>query len=416
MTNVLVVGSGGREHALAWKLDQSSRVDTVYVAPGNGGTKNCVSIPADDISSLADFASDNKCFTVVGPEAPLSAGIFDLFESRGIRLFGPGREAARLESSKAWAKSFMIRHNIRTAAYGVFGDMRNALEYVEAAEYDVVVKADGLAAGKGVTVCNDKDSAYAAIRDIMQNNRFGDAGRQVVIEENLAGVEASYIAICDGTVSVPMATSRDHKRALNGDLGPNTGGMGAYSPTQVIDDDMACKIQSDIIQKTVSGMKDEGAPFSGFLYAGIMISHGEPYVLEYNVRMGDPECQPIVMRMDFDLFQYMDAAVSGNLSDMSTPRWNPGHAACVVLASRGYPGKYRTGQTIRLPPVPSHTRVFHAGTRRTGGDLQSSGGRVLGVTSLGSSLEDALSRAYNTANMVSWDDKYCRTDIGRSGI
>ena len=416
LTNILLVGSGGREHALAWKLSRSPRVGTVYVAPGNAGTENNVSIPQNDTGALADFAEANDCFTVVGPEAPLAEGIYDVFARRGLKLFGPSRDAARLEYSKAWAKSFMSRHGIPTARYQTFDNYNNARKYIESADHNVVVKADGLAAGKGVIVCPDKETAFAAIQSMMHEGRFGDAGRRVVIEENLQGAEASYIAICDGTTSIPMATSQDHKRLLDGDRGPNTGGMGAYSPADTIDDEMARKIHTDIVQKTVTAMKNEKSPFTGFLYAGIMISDGKPYVLEYNVRMGDPECQPIVMRMDFDLFEYMESAVSGSLASMGEPSWSGSYAACVVMAAKGYPDKYRIRQGIQLPQTPEHTMIFHAGTRRIGNETLTNGGRVAGVTSVGADLDAALRNAYDTVGKVSGAQLHYRTDIGRRAV
>ena len=416
MVNALVVGSGGREHALAWKMAQSDKVDMVYTAPGNGGTPNNIPIRADDIGGLADFATERDCFTVVGPEAPLAAGIVDAFADRGLGIFGPTGAAARLESSKAWAKEFMGRHDIRTARSATFEDAAEAAEYVDSVDYDVVVKADGLAAGKGVVVCGNAREAKDAISSMMEQDRFGEAGRRVVIEERLIGSEASYIAMCDGKTAVPMATSQDHKRAYDNDEGPNTGGMGAYSPAPHVDGEFAEKIQSEIIERTVAGMRDEGSPVSGFLYAGIMISDGVPHVLEYNVRMGDPECQPIVARMDFDLYEYAAAAASGGLAGMPPPRWKSGHAVCVVLAAKGYPGPYSKGQPIAMPDTEQHTVAFHAGTARRNGRLLSDGGRVLGITSLGGTLRQAVRRAYRAADAVSWDGKYCRRDIAAKSL
>ncbi|MCA9820083.1 MAG: phosphoribosylamine--glycine ligase, partial [Nitrosarchaeum sp.] len=302
MMNILVVGSGGREHALSWKLSQSPKVNKVFTAPGNGGTQNNISIESDDIDGLADFARNNDCFTVVGPEAPLAAGIVDKFNKMNLKIFGPTKKAAQLESSKIWAKNFMKRNEIPTARFEVFDDPKKAKEFVSSINYNVVVKADGLAAGKGVIVCNSTDEAIAAIDTILVKKTFGDAGNQIIIEERIDGIEASFIALSDGNIAIPMASSQDHKRIFDGDTGPNTGGMGAYSPTPVINNTLAKTIQEKIIDKTINAMKSEGFPFQGFLYAGIMIRDGQPYVLEYNVRMGDPECQPIIMRMDFDLY------------------------------------------------------------------------------------------------------------------
>lgn len=416
MASVLVVGSGGREHALAWRVSQSSMVDAVYTAPGNGGTPNNIPIQPDDIHGLADFAAEHDCFTIVGPEAPLAAGIVDAFTERGLGIFGPTKAAARLESSKAWAKGFMGRHHIRTARSAVFDDASEAAEHVDSIDYDVVVKADGLAAGKGVVVCGSVQEAKDAIHSMMERGRFGSAGRRIVIEERLSGVEASYIAMCDGYVAVPMATSQDHKRIYDNDEGPNTGGMGAYSPAPHVDADMAHTIQTEIVDRTLSGMREEGFPLTGFLYAGIMIQDGTPYVLEYNVRMGDPECQPIVMRMDFDLYGYAAAAASGRLASMPPPRWRPEHAVCVVLAASGYPGAYAKGQPISIPDTDEHTAVFHAGTVRRDGRLLSSGGRVLGVTSLGGTLRQAVERAYRTADGIAWNGKYYRRDIAAKAL
>lgn len=417
MADVLVVGSGGREHALSWKISQSPLVGRVYAAPGNGGTSNNVPIQADDMEGLANFAQEHDCLTVVGPEAPLAAGMADVFADRNLRLFGPSRAAAQLESSKVWAKEFMERNGIRTARFGVFEDAAEAIEHVGSVDYDVVVKADGLAAGKGVVVCDSPGQARSAISSMMVEGRFGGAGRRVVIEERLSGVEASYIAICDGRTAVPMATSQDHKRIYDGDRGPNTGGMGAYSPTPAITEDLAGAIQAEVIERTVGAMSGEGTPFRGFLYAGIIIQDGEPFVLEFNVRMGDPECQPVVMRMDFDLYRYMEAAVSGTLDGLPPPRWKSGPAVCVVLASKGYPGGYGRGQRILLPGDRGpDAQIFHAGTAIRDGQVVSNGGRVLGVTAAGADLKSAVSRAYGLADRVDWTDKYCRRDIAHRAL
>jgi len=341
LVNVLVVGSGGREHALSWKLSQSPNVDTVYTAPGNGGTENNVPINVDDLDGLADFAQKNNCFTVIGPEAPLAAGIVDKFNQCNLKVFGPSKLAAQLESSKIWAKNFMKRNDIPSSKFEIFDDAQKAQDYVESLDYNVVVKADGLAAGKGVIVCNSNEEAFSAIQIILVKKTFGDAGNRIIIEERIDGIEASYIALSDGEVAIPMATSQDHKRIFDNDQGPNTGGMGAYSPTLIIDDALAKKIQEKIIDKTIQAMKNEGISFKGFLYAGIMIKDNEPYVLEYNVRMGDPECQPITLRMDFDLYDYFVACVDGKLSSMPMPSWKNQSAVCVVLASEGYPRNFR---------------------------------------------------------------------------
>ena len=417
LVNVLVVGSGGREHALSWKLSQSSKVETVFTAPGNGGTENNVSIDVDDLDGLADFAQKNNCFTVVGPEVPLSEGIVDKFIQKNLPIFGPSKLAAQLESSKIWAKNFMKRNDIPTARFEIFDDAQKAQDYVKSLDYNVVVKADGLAAGKGVIVCNNNEEALSAIQTILVKKTFGDAGNRIIIEERIDGIEASFIALSDGEVAIPMASSQDHKRIFDDDKGPNTGGMGAYSPTPIIDDMLAKKIQEKVIDKTIQSMKNEGIPIKGFLYAGIMLRDGEPYVLEYNVRMGDPECQPITMRMNFDLYDYFVASVDGTLSSMPLLSWKDKYAVCVVLASDGYPGNYSTNDEITgFNSVSDDTHVFHAGTKKSDDKILSNGGRVLGVTSLGDSLESAISNVYSDTEKIIWSKKYHRNDIGKKGL
>jgi len=413
----LVIGSGGREHALSWKLSQSSKVETVFTAPGNGGTENNVPIDVDDIDGLANFAQKNNCFTVVGPEVPLADGIVDKFNQKNLKVFGPSKMAAQLESSKIWAKNFMKRNDIPTARFEIFDDANKAQKYVQSLDYNVVVKADGLAAGKGVIVCNSTAEAESAIDTILIKKTFGDAGNRIIIEERIDGIEASFIAISDGEVAIPMASSQDHKRIFDDDKGPNTGGMGAYSPTPIIDDTLAKKIQENVIDKTIQSMKNEGITFKGFLYAGIMLRDGKPYVLEYNVRMGDPECQPITMRMDFDLYDYFVASVDGTLSSMPPITWNKKFAVCVVLASKGYPESYPKDEIISgFNTISNDAFVFHAGTKKSDGEILSNGGRVLGVTALGDSLESAISNAYAAVEKISWPSKYCRTDIGKKGL
>ena len=417
LVNILVIGSGGREHALSWKLSQSSKVETVFTAPGNGGTENNISIDVDDIDGLADFAQKNNCFTVVGPEVPLAAGIVDTFNQKNLKVFGPSKMAAQLESSKIWAKNFMKRNDIPSARFEIFDDAKKAHEYVQSLDYNVVVKADGLAAGKGVIVCSSIDEAKSAIETILVKKTFGDAGNKIIIEERIDGIEASFIAISDGEVAIPMASSQDHKRIFDDDKGPNTGGMGAYSPTPIIDDTLAKKIQEDVIEKTIQSMKNEGIIFKGFLYAGIMLRDGKPYVLEYNVRMGDPECQPITMRMDFDLYDYLVASADGTLSSMPPINWNKKFAVCVVLASKGYPESYPKDEIISgFDTISDDSFVFHAGTKKLNGKIFSNGGRVLGVTALGDSLESAISNAYDAVEKISWSSKYSRTDIGKKGL
>ena len=417
MVNVLVIGSGGREHAISWKLSQSSKVDKVFTAPGNGGTENNIPIDIDDLNALAEFAQKNNCFTIVGPEVPLAAGIVDKFNRMNLKIFGPSQKAAQLESSKIWAKNFMKRNGIQTAKFEIFEDPKKAKEYVTSLDYNVVVKADGLASGKGVIVCNNVDEAIAAIDTILVKKTFGDAGNRIIVEERIDGIEASYIALCDGITTIPMASSQDHKRIFDDDKGPNTGGMGAYSPTPIIDDILAEKIQNKIINKTIQSMKNEGIIFKGFLYAGVMIRDNEPYVLEYNARMGDPECQPITMRMDFDLYDYLVASVDGTLSTMPQIAWKNQSSVCIVLASEGYPESYpKDEEIIGFDLIPKNAMVFHAGTKRQDGKILSNGGRVLGVTALGNTLASAISNAYIAAEKISWPHKYYRKDIGKKGL
>jgi len=412
-----VIGSGGREHALSWKLSQSDKVDKVFTAPGNGGTQNNVDISVDDLNELAKFAKENRCFTVVGPEVPLAKGIVDKFNQMNLKIFGPSQKAAQLESSKIWAKEFMKRNKILTAKFGIFDDPKKAEDYIKSNDYNVVVKADGLAAGKGVIVCNSKEEAMAAIDTILVKKIFGDAGNKILIEERIDGIEISFIALSDGIVAIPMASSQDHKRIYDDDKGPNTGGMGAYSPTPMVNDDLEKKIQEKIINKTIQAMRDEGNSFQGFLYAGIMVKDNEPYVLEYNVRMGDPECQPITMRMDFDLYAYLIACTEEKLSEMPKPSWKSKSAVCVVLASEGYPESYPTGEEITgVDSSSEESFVFNAGTKKQDGKILTNGGRVLGVTALGDTLESAIANAYALVEKISWAHKFCRKDIGKKGL
>ena len=411
------MGAGGREHALSWKLSTSEKIDQVYAAPGNGGTLQNVELSVTDIEGLAKFAQEKNCFTVVGPEDPLAAGIVDAFVEKGLPIFGPSKNAAKLESSKIWAKEFMKRNSIPTADFEIFDDAQKAKDFVKSYEKPVVIKADGLAAGKGVIVCKNKDEANDAIDTILTKKSFGDAGSKIIIEERIDGVEASYIALCDGKIALPMATSQDHKRVFDNDEGPNTGGMGAYSPTPIIDEKLGTEIQEKIIDKTIHAMRDEGFEFKGFLYAGIMIKDGTPYVLEYNVRMGDPECQPILMRLDSDLYDYLHASSEGKLSELPEISWKNQYSVCVVLASKGYPSSYPTGDEITgFENISSDALVFHAGTKRQDNKIKSNGGRVLGVTALGSSLQDAINNAYDACNHIRWTNKYHRTDIGKKGL
>ena len=417
MVNVLVVGSGGREHAIGWKIGQSNNIHTVFHAPGNGGTLSNIPISVDNLEELATFASENDCFTIVGPEAPLAAGIVDVFNEKGLKIFGPTKKASQLESSKIWAKEFMKRNNIPTAAFEVFDDPVKAKEYVNKIEHNVVIKADGLAAGKGVVVCSSKNEAEKAIDMMLVNKKFGDAGNNIIIEDRIDGIEASYIALSDGKIAIPMATSQDHKRIYDDDKGPNTGGMGAYSPTPVIDENLSKEIQKKIIDKTILALENEGIIFKGFLYAGIMLKEGEPFVLEYNVRMGDPECQPIIMRMDSDLFQYLNASVDGTLEKLPPISWKNKSAVCIVLASKGYPESYPKGDEISgLENIFGSAYIFHAGTKKQNKKIVTNGGRVLGVTTLGDTLELAIKNAYDVTEKISWKNKYSRTDIGKKGL
>lgn len=418
---LLVVGSGGREHALAWKLAQSPRVERVYVAPGNGGTaqdKRLANVRFTSLGKLADFAAREQiAFTLVGPEAPLAAGIVNLFRARGLKIFGPTKEAAQLESSKAFAKAFMQRHNIPAAASETFTEAGAAHAYVDARGAPIVIKADGLAAGKGVVVATTLDEAHAAINMMLADNRLGDAGARVVIEEFLAGEEASFIVMVDGKHVLPLASSQDHKRLLDGDNGPNTGGMGAYSPAPVISPQLHARVMREIIQPTVQGMEKEGIRYTGFLYAGLMIdAQGNPKTLEFNCRMGDPETQPIMMRLKNDFSQVVEQAVAGTLNTVELD-WDRRCALGVVLAAHGYPDAPRKGDRISdIPAETSNSMTFHAGTTLTNDNLVTSGGRVLCVVGLADSVRSAQSVAYETVNQISFDGMQYRHDIGHHAM
>ncbi len=427
--NILVIGGGGREHALAWKLSHSPKAQKVFVAPGNGGTAldpNLSNIPyngVSDIAALAEFALANKVeLTVVGPEAPLAAGVVDEFRRRGLRIFGPTKAAAQLESSKAFAKDFMKRHRIPTAEYETFTDAAAAHDYVNAKGAPIVIKADGLAAGKGVVVATTLEEAHQAIDFMLLDNKLGvqhnEGGARVVIEEFLAGEEASFIVMCDGTHVQPMATSQDHKRIGDGDTGPNTGGMGAYSPAPVVTPDVHARVMREIILPTIEGMRADGIPFTGFLYAGLMIdAQGKAKTLEFNTRMGDPETQPILMRLKTDLVDVMLHATSGALN-ASPLEWDRRVALGVVMAAHGYPESPRKGDPITgLPAAAADAMVFHAGTMRdTDGTLRSSGGRVLCVTALGDSVKVAQQRAYEHLSGIQFEGAQYRRDIGWRAI
>ncbi len=423
--NILIIGNGGREHALAWKARQSPLADTVYVAPGNAGTARetgieNVAIDVLDLEGLARFAEEHRVdLTIVGPEAPLVAGVVDLFEQRGLPIFGPTQGAAQLEGSKAFTKDFLQRHAIPTAWYQVFTDAAEARAFVHEKGAPIVVKADGLAAGKGVIVARTEAEAIAAIDDMLSGNAFGNAGSRVVVEQCLTGEEASFIVMVDGETVVPFASSQDHKARDNGDTGPNTGGMGAYSPAPVVTDELHQRIMDEVIYRTVRGMQAEGNRYRGFLYAGIMVAaDGTPNVLEYNCRFGDPETQPIMMRLQSDLVALCLAAVEGRLKGQQT-LWDPRPALGVVLAAGGYPASYRSGDVIRGldTDLGPDAKVFQAGTGLNDqGETVTRGGRVLCATALGQTISDAQQRAYEAVDSVQFADSYHRTDIGHRAI
>jgi len=421
---VLVIGGGGREHALAWKLIQSPRCSHVYVAPGNPGSMNesnieNVDIAVEDTNGLVAFAKENDIgLTVVGPEVPLVLGVVDAFDKEGLRCFGPSQAAAQLEASKSFTKDFLARHQIPTADYDVFTEVAPAVEYIKNQGAPIVVKADGLAAGKGVIVAMTEQQAIDAVEDMLSGNAFGDAGSRVVIEEFMTGEEASFIVMVDGKNILPLATSQDHKARDNGDQGPNTGGMGAYSPAPVVTKEVHDRIMAEVVVPTVEGMAADGRPYTGFLYAGLMIdTQGAPRVVEYNCRFGDPETQPIMMRLQSDLIELCEAALDGKL-DTVEANWDPRAAVGVVLAAGGYPDSYQKGDVISgLNLTDSEdTKVFHAGTALKDGKVVSSGGRVLCATALGETVADAQKKAYETISFIDWDNKYYRTDIAYRAI
>lgn len=419
---VLVVGSGGREHSLVWKIAASPRVSRVYCAPGNAGIGNIadlVAISADDVASLVRFAHDEAIdLTVVGPEVPLTLGIADEFQARGMRLFGPNKSAARLEGSKTFTKELLRRNSIPTAYFGAFTDGDEAKRYLHEVGAPIVVKADGLAAGKGVIVCSVIKEAEEAIDEIMGGRIFGDAGERIVVEEFLEGEEVSFIGLTDGTTVLPLASSQDHKRALDGDRGPNTGGMGAYSPAPVVSGALNDRLMREVMEPVVAALRQAKIDFRGVLYAGIMVTENGPKVLEFNVRFGDPECQPLMLRLKTDLVDLMDACIDGQLADAKI-EWDPRAAACVVLSAAGYPGNYEKGQPIRgleqLKDWPSGM-VFHAGTAKRNDTIVTNGGRVLGVTALGDTIADAVAEAYRATELIQWDGMHYRRDIGHRGV
>ncbi len=427
---VLVIGSGGREHALAWKIAQSSRVDDVFVAPGNAGTERDainIDIAATDIEGLVAFAKRESIgLTVVGPEAALALGVVDAFQSEKLRIFGPTRAAAQLESSKAFCKNLLRQADVPTADFQVFRDPDDAMRFVKGrfpGEFDrcpIVVKADGLAAGKGVIVCKRRADALEAIDRIARNREFGAAGKQLIIEERLDGQEASILAITDGRAILPLPAAQDHKPAFDGDTGPNTGGMGAYSPTPMVDDSLLAWVEEHVLVPTVHAMKRNRKPFQGVLYAGLMLTPASgAKVLEYNCRFGDPECQPLLMRLRSDLMDILEATVDGCLDSIELPDWDPRPAICVVMASQGYPGDYTTGQPIdgvdRADEMPG-VKVFHAGTKVVDGQVVTTGGRVLGVTALGETISIAKLNAYTAVQKVRWVGSWCRKDISDKAV
>ncbi|MDQ2684485.1 MAG: phosphoribosylamine--glycine ligase [Thermoproteota archaeon] len=418
--NILIVGSGGREHALGWKISQNEHIDKVIFANGNGGTSENIPISPTEIQKLAEYAQVNNCFTIVGPEMPLSMGIVDVFESLELPIFGPTRTAAQLESSKAYSKNFMNKYSIPTSEFQAFTDYSKAVDFIEKIDYQVVVKADGLAGGKGVFVSNSKTEAIDSIDLLLNKKIFGDSCNKIIIEKRVLGEELSMMAICDGNTFVMLDSCRDYKRVFDNDRGPNTGGMGSYSPVPEITDNEMEYIAEKIFHPAIKGMKMEGSPFTGFLYAGLMIEKhtGKPFVLEFNARMGDPECQPLMMRMQSDLFQYIVAAKQQSLDSMHPIEWKKKSSVCVIMTSKGYPDKFETGYTIRGISNNYHPdmMVFHSGTKlNKSHDLVTAGGRVLGVTSIGNTINEAVEKAYDQVYKISWgeDQQQFRKDIGK---
>ena len=419
---ILIIGSGGREHALAWKCASSKKTEKVYVAPGNAGTAledkvENINIAYNDIEGLLSFALNNEIdLTIVGPEEPLVKGVVDTFEENNLRIFGPSKAASQLEGSKSFCKDFLEKYQIPTAGYKTFTDPDLACGYLQDQKFPIVIKADGLAAGKGVIIAETLEHAERTVKDMLEDNQFGDAGSRVVIEDFLEGEEASFIVMVDGENILPMATSQDHKARDNGDLGPNTGGMGAYSPAPVVTDEIYSKVMREVIEPTVKGMKADGNTYKGFLYAGLMISKdGSIKVLEYNCRFGDPETQPIMMRLKSDLSELCSMAVDGLLNQAKI-EWDERPSLGVVLAADGYPGSYNSGEIIGLPKDSQDLKVFHAGTKSDGDKVLSNGGRVLCATSLGETIQDAQKNAYQLVFQINWPGSYYRTDIGFKAI
>lgn len=421
---ILVVGSGGREHAIIWKLSQSPRVGVIFCAPGNGGiarAARCVPVQPGDSQSIAEFVRKGKIdFVVIGPEAPLASGLADALITAGIGVLGPSQKAAQLESSKVFSKDFMARHGIPTAQYAAYRDPRAALAYLESVEarYPIVIKADGLAAGKGVVVARGLEEARSAVQRIMIDREFGSSGDQIIVEECLEGIEASYIVFTDGETILPAVAARDHKAALDNDAGPNTGGMGAYSNDDILGRELEQEVLKRVIRPTIEGMKNEGSPFRGILYAGLMLTTRGPQVLEFNVRMGDPECQVILPRLESDFSELCEAICQGRLKSYNAA-WNNGAAVCVVLASGGYPGPYAKGKIIsglEMAQEDPRVAVFHAGTKLEGDRFLTDGGRVLGVTAVDQDLQSAMMHAYEAVNKIHFEGMHYRRDIGLKGL
>jgi phosphoribosylamine---glycine ligase len=416
--SVLIIGGGGREHALGWKISQSKLVESVYYAPGNAGTINNVSIQPNDFEKLASFARSKNCFTIVGPEAPISLGIVDYFTARDLGIFGPSSRAAKIETSKSFAKDLLRSNGIPTPQFATFTDHQDAIDYVLKQSEALVVKADGIAGGKGVIVCENQEEAINAIEEMMLKRIFGEAGNRIVIEERIRGQEVSIIVLSDGSNIKAFPTCRDYKNVADGDVGPNTGGMGSFSPVPYVSQDMQRQILDEILAQTVSVMKSNSLPFTGFLYAGLMIDKkGNARVLEFNARMGDPECQSLMVRMDSDLYEYLSFAEAGKLDELPPLQWKDQISICVVMAARGYPSRYQKGQIIHgLKNVyPKDINIFHSGTMQdASGNIMTNGGRVLSVTSLASNLREARHRVYEVADQITWGEngQYFRKDIG----
>jgi len=412
---ILIIGNGGREHTLTWKINQSPKVSKIYVAPGNAGTATLaenVNIAVDDLEGLLSFAKEKQIdLTIVGPELPLTLGITDLFQNAGLKVFGPSEKGAVLEASKVFTKDFCLRHNIPTATYKKFKEASEAEAYAKEVELPIVVKADGIAAGKGVYLCHERKDVVTAVDEIMVQKIFGDSGNEVVFEQFLVGEEVSILCFVDGKTVVPMETARDHKQVFDGNKGPNTGGMGVYSPAHLISEKIFNEIMEDIIKPSVAAMAEEGREFKGILFAGLMLDKNVPYLLEYNCRFGDPECQAVLTRLENDLIDIMLAVIDGTLDKIEV-KWSNQASVCVVMAAGGYPGSYKKGDVISGLEDVDDAIVFHAGTKLNNGNVVTAGGRVLGVTALGDTQAEARTKAYANVKKISWNGAFCRTDIG----